>query len=256
MSQDSKELILAAVPWARAGRNMGAGASTGPLAGARTARHVRRVGFIPGILYGHGVPPSPLAVRARDVERLLPRVSSSTLLTLDLRDGQRRRVLVQEVQRDPLSGEPVHMDFHQVKLTEKIRARVPLRSVNVAPAVKEGGGVLIQSLGELEVEALPEDLPSEITFDLAKLQSFDDRITVADLPVPANVQLHAQPTDVVAVVTPPRSEEEMKELETTVEEKVAEVKTEAEEKKTVEETKKAEEEKAEGGKQKAEGKKE
>lgn len=214
----------------------------------RSARGVRRAGFVPAVLYGHGVENVSLAVEAKALAKLLPTVSSSTLLTLTIGGADARRVLIQEVQRDPLSGEPTHVDFHQVKLTEKIRARVPLRPEGTSPAVKDQGGVLVQSMESIEVEALPEDLPADIMFDVSVLAAFEDRLTVADLPVPANVEAHAKPEEIVAVVQPPKSEDELKaELEAPAEEvPAAEVKTEAELKKAAEETQKAEEAAVEG----------
>ncbi len=225
--------------------------------GARSARQLRRSGYIPAVLYGHGVENLQLAVQARALGKLLPAISSSTLLSLQVGEGDVRRVLVQEVQQHPLTGEPTHVDFHQVKLTEKIRAHVPLRPTGASPAVKDLGGVLVQSLADIEVEALPQDLPSEIPFDLATLATFADRVTVGDLAIQGNVEVHAKPEDIVAVVQPPRTEEELKaELETPTAAAPAEVKTEAEIKKAAEEAKKAEEGAAEGDKEKkAEGKK-
>ncbi|TSC72892.1 MAG: large subunit ribosomal protein L25 [Parcubacteria group bacterium Gr01-1014_38] len=220
------EIVLAAVPRAQAGR----------------VNRLRREGFVPAILYGHGQSPFPLAVDARALSGVLRTVSSSTLLTLAVRGSDARRVLIQEVQHDPLTGHPLHVDFHQVDLKEKIRANVPVRAVGVSPAVKDLGGVLVQSIAEIEVEALPQDLPKEITMDLSKLATFVDRITVADLPIPPEVEVDARREDVVAVVSPPRTEEEIEELKAAVEAKPAEVKTEAEEKRAAEETKKAEEE--------------
>ncbi len=214
---------------------------------------MRRAGLLPAILYGHGVENLPLAVQAQDAEKVLLSVSSSTLLTLTV-GGEMLRVLVQDIQLDPLTGKPIHVDFHQVKLTEKIRARVPLRAVGVSPAVHEHGGVLIQSMNDVEVEALPQHLPSDIPVDLSLLTTFDDRITVASLPVPQGVEVHANAEDVVAVVTPPRTEEELKGLQTAAAEGAPEVKTEAEDKKAVEEAKKTaegavvEEKKKPGGK--------
>lgn len=256
MTQGVHDLSLSAVPRGTVlGRNGGEPDGAGPLGSARTPKQVRRAGFVPGILYGHGVEPFQLAVNARDFGKLLPRASSSTLVTLTLPGAEPRHVLIQEVQRNPITGEPSHVDFHQVKLTEKIRAKVPLKAIGVSPAVKDQGGILVQSIAEVEVSALPQSLPGEITVDLTQLRTFEDRITVADLQIPADVELHGRVEDVVAVVASPRSEEELKaELETPVETAAAaEVKTEAEVKKAAEEVKKAEGEKAEGTRQHAKG---
>lgn len=225
--------------------------------GALSARQIRKAGYVPAVLYGHGIENLLLAVDTRSFQKILPSVSSSTLLTLAVGESDTRRVLVQDIQHDPMTGSPTHIDFHQVTLTEKIRAKVPLRATGVAPAVKDHGGVLVQSVNEIEVEALPEDLPSEISVDLGKLSTFEDRITVADLAVPPGVEVHAKLDDVVAVVAPPRTEEELKaELEAApAAAAVGEVKTEAETKKAAEEEKKT----AEGepaAEKKAEGKKE
>ncbi len=215
-----------------------------------TAAAVRRQGYVPAILYGHGVAVLELAIERKAFQKLLPELSKSTLLALTIGGADARRVLISEVQRDPMTGDPIHLDFHQVKLTEKIRARVPLQARGVSAAVKDRGGVLVQSISEIEVEALPQDLPSEIPVDIAALATFEDRITVADLAVPAGVEVHAKPGEVVAVVSPPKSEEELKaELETpTAAPAAAEVKTEAETKKAADEAKHSEEGAAEGEK--------
>lgn len=219
-----------------------------------TAAAVRGKGFVPAIVYGHGVANLQLAVDRKVFVKLLPGLSSSTLLTLALPGAESRRVLISEVQADPLSGEPIHVDFHQVRLTEKIRAKVPLVPKGVSLAVKNLSGVLVQSIDDIEVEALPQDLPSELAVDLGKLATFEDKVTLADLAVPAGVEVHAKPDEVVAVVMPPKTEEELKaELEAPAAPAPAEVKTEAEEKKAAEEAKRAEEAQAEGTRQKAEG---
>ena len=233
------EFVLAVVPRTQAGRGIGAEHGADAVSRLPSPRRLRREGFVPAILYGHRQSPLPLAVDARALAGVLRTASSSTLLTLAVRDGDARRVLIQEVQHDPLTGEPIHVDFHQVNLAEKIRAKVPVRAIGVSPAVKDLGGVLVQSVTEIDVEALPQDLPKEIAMDLSKLAGFADRITVADLPLPPTVEVDAHGEDVVAVVSPPRTEEEIEELKAAVEEKVSEVKTEAEEKKA-EETKKTE----------------
>lgn len=207
--------------------------------GKLSAHQLRRSGYLPAVLYGHGVENLLLCIDAKAFAKALHRVSSSTLLSLSVSEGDVRRVLVQDVQHHPLTGEPTHVDFHQVQLTEKIHAKVPLRAVGVAPAVKDRGGVLIQSVTEIDVEALPQDLPSEILVDLARLTTFEDRITVADLQIPPGVEVHEKTEEVVAVVSPPRTEEELKaELEAPAAAAPTEVKTEAEVKKAAEEAQK------------------
>ncbi len=210
----------------------------------RTPEQVRRAGFIPAVLYGHGVENLTVAVERRALLKLLPSLSSSTLMTLTIDEGDARKVLVHEIQRHPLTGLPTHIDFYQVKLTEKIRAEVPLVFDGVAPAVKDLGGTLVKSLDEVKVSALPEDLPEHFDVDVTRLARFEDRIRVRDLSLPPGVEVLDDADEVVAVVTPPRTEEELKELTTEVEENIAAVKTEAEEKKAAEEAQKKEGEEA------------
>lgn len=208
----------------------------------RTPEQVRRAGFIPAVLYGHGVTTLTIAVNTRALEKLLPALSTSTLMNLSLPNTKATsKVLVHEVQRHPLTGVPIHVDFYQVKLTEQIRAKVPLAFAGVSPAVKDLAGTLVKSADEVNVEALPQDLPEHLIVDVSRLRSFDDRITIGDLPVPGGVKVLDDAHEVVAVVTRPRTEEELQELETEVEETGTAVKTEAEEKKAEKEQKAAEE---------------
>lgn len=198
-----------------------------------------------------------VAINGRALEKMLSHLSSSTLMTLTFGEqGDARRVLLHAMQRHPLTGKPIHMDFYQVKLTEKIKAKVPLQFVGVSSAVKDQSGTLVKNVDEVDVEALPQDLPDHLEVDISKLATFEDRIRVQDLSVAAAVQLLTDPTETIAVVRPPRTEEELKELETVVEEKIAEVKTEADEKKAAEEAKKAAEGEETGESKKGEQKKE
>ncbi len=138
-----------------------------------------------------------------------------------------RMVLIQEVARDPVSDKIIHIDFHQVKLDEAIRAEVPLVFVGSSSAVERESGVLIKNLQHLEVEALPQDLPPEIQVDISPLKTFDDNIYIKDLTISEKVKIMAEPEEVVASVIPPRTKEELAELEEAPVEEVEEVEVEA-----------------------------
>jgi len=200
----------------------------------RKAKHVRFDGSIPAILYGHGIGNISVAINAKSFVKVLPELSSSTLLNLNI-DGDSRAVLVSEVQRDPMTGKPIHVDFHQVNLKEEIETTVPLVFEGVSLAVKDMAGMIVKSINEINVQALPQDLPEHIIVDISALNDFDARITIADLKVGDNVKVLDNAEEIVAVVTPPRSEAEMEELNKEVEENAAEVKTEADEKKAAKE---------------------
>ena len=201
----------------------------------RQNKRIRKQGFIPAILYGHKVKNLALMVDSQDFEKLYQEAGESTLIKLKIGDGQdktkkERVVLIHEVAKDPVSDEPIHIDFYQVKMDESIKVEVPLIFTGQSAAVKEKEGVLIKNIQSLGVEALPQDLPHQIQVDISSLKTFDDNIHVKDLELPSRVKIEAQPEEVIASVIPPRTKAELEKLEEAPEEKIEEVKVEAEEK--------------------------
>jgi large subunit ribosomal protein L25 len=165
---------------------------------------LRRQGGLPAILYG-SIDPLPITLNAHNAERVLQTVTSSHLITVAV-DGSPHSVLVRERQRNPLTGHLIHVDFQVVSLTEKLRANVLLDLVGDAPAVKEHSGVLVTGLESLEVECFPQDLPERITIDLSILREIGDAIYVRDLHLPEEVEVLAEPEEMVILVTAPEAE--------------------------------------------------
>lgn len=216
----------------------------------------RREGKIPAILYGHNIKSKPLSIDYLPFSKILKEAGESSVIELAIDGKEKKSVLIKDVQREPITDKFLHIDFYQVKLTEKIKAKVPLVFFGTSPAVKEKGGVLVKNIDEIEVEALPQDLPKEIKVDIGCLREFIDVIKIKDLNFPVSVAVAAKPEEIVATTTPPRSEEELKELEAKPEEKVeavegvkkeegAEVKPEATETETAAKPEKKEEKKTE-----------
>ena len=175
---------------------------------------LRRTGKIPAVLYGRQVRNELLALDKKEFEKVFAQSGESTLVQLIVESEKPRTVLVHDVQRHFLTGDFIHVDFYEVDMTKKIRAKVALRFVGEAPAVKDMGGVLVKNITEVEVECLPADLPHEIEVDLGKLKTFEDALTLADLKLDSSkVKVLLQPDDLIAKVAPPRTEEELKELE-------------------------------------------
>jgi large subunit ribosomal protein L25 len=141
---------------------------------------LRRSGQLPAVLYGRGTDPIAIELDAKEAARVLDQASGSTLLDLQV-DGETHKVLVREVQRHPLRRSMDHVDLLKVALDVAIRTMVPVDLTGEAPAVKLFGGVLVSGVNEIEVEALPEDLPSRITVDLEPLSTMEARITVGDI---------------------------------------------------------------------------
>lgn len=196
-----------------------------------SSRAIRQKGNIPGVLYGHGIENVHVAVNGTVLHTILPEISSSTLINLRIEGEESpRSVLLSDVQCHPLTGDPIHVDFHQVTMTEEIRTEVPIEFEGVSPAVKDLGGTLVKVLDEVEVEALPQNLPEHIIVTISDLKTFDDQIRIKDLNVDSTVKVLAEQEDMVAYVEAPRTEEELEELEEETEETPTEVKTEAEEK--------------------------
>ncbi len=200
----------------------------------------RKKGLVPAVLYGPGVGNMALAVGLKEAERIYKEAGENTIVKLKIKDDKssERNVLICDAARDTLGGQLVHLDFLQVRMDQVIKAAVPLEFAGESPAVKNENGILVKNIHEIEVEALPADLPREITVDISSLATFEDVILIRDLLVPGpegassgKVKILAEPELVVAQVQPPRSEAELEALKEEVVEKVEEVKVEAEEKK-------------------------
>jgi large subunit ribosomal protein L25 len=160
---------------------------------------LRRDGVLPAILYGAGISPQPIQLDAREARKALARVSAATLIDLEVGD-EVHKVLVREVQRDVIRRDLRHVDFLKVAMDVVIRTEVPVELVGEAPAVKMLGGVLVSGLDEIEVEALPSDLPDRVSVDMSVLAKIDDAITVGDLFLGKGVKVLTDADEVVAHV--------------------------------------------------------
>lgn len=185
----------------------------------RTAKHLYRKGLIPVELYGHKVENMHLSVDQIEFEKVLRKAGESSIIELQLPDGATRNVLIQDVERHYLSSQPIHVDFYEVNLKEKLTATVQIEFTGESLAVKALGGTLVKVLNEVEVECLPGDLPHQFDVDISSLSTFEDQILVKDLNVSDKVEIKADPEEVVATVQPPRDVEA--DLASTVDEAAA-----------------------------------
>lgn len=181
-----------------------------------TGKHVknlRREGRLPAVMYGHTLEPIAISLDAHEASLTLPGLSASTIITIDL-DGEQHAALVREKQRDYVKNLFLHIDFQVVSLTEKIRAAVRIDLHGVSPAVKDFNAVIVHSLNEVEVEALPRDLPERYTVDISKLAAVGDAIYVRDLPTSDKVAIHTPVDEIIALATG-AAPEEVEEVVTT-----------------------------------------
>lgn len=212
----------------------------------KKTKSLRKKDILPGVLYGPKIKPLVLEIDLKEFEKIYKEAGESSLISLEV-DNRKVPVLIHAIQRDPLSLEPIHIDFYQPSLEEEITANVPIIFEGVSPVVKELGGTLVREISELEVKALPQNLPHEIKVNVGNLKTFEDEILIKDLKIPAGVKVQRGPDDIVAVITPPEKVEE--ELAKPVEEKVEEVeKVEEEEREEEKREKEGEKEKPEESK--------
>jgi large subunit ribosomal protein L25 len=169
--------------------------------GKNAARRLRASGMIPAVLYGDGDGSStPLAVPDKIVDYTLHHLGDNALYDIDLGSGASTARIV-DVQRDPVSGRLIHVDFAPVDMRERIEVTVPLHLVGESPGTEEGG-VLQQVAYEVQVESLPGDIPQEITLDVSNL-GMNENLTLADAALPEGVTLISDPEEVAATVTAP-----------------------------------------------------
>lgn len=182
-------------------------------------------GEIPAVFYGQGKESTPISVRAIDFKKIWREAGESSAIRIEIptgdtspvggREGSQRAsdsngidALIHEVQTDPVTDEPIHADFLAIDMNKKIKVKVPLEFVGVSEAVKTGIGNLVKVLHEIEVEALPKDLPHSLTVDISKLVTLKDSVIVSEITLPAGVVAVTVGTDVVVSVVAQVEEKE------------------------------------------------
>jgi large subunit ribosomal protein L25 len=203
----------------------------------RGVRSLRAQGLVPAELYGRGLENLHVSIPKKEFKKVFKEAGENTVVTVVL-DGKKHPVLIQAVSYDPITDEIQNVDLYQVRMDEKLKVGVPVEFVGIAPAVKEKNGLLVKSLQELEIEALPGDIPHDIQVDLSGLMDIGQSIYVKDLSVPARVRVLVGPDTVVATVTAKVTEEEELAMQQAAGAGVEAVKVESEEKKAEREAEK------------------
>lgn len=168
---------------------------------------LRKAGKIPAVFYGKKEASTPISVAIVDFTKAYKTAGESTVVILK-GDGIEVESLIHDMDLHPVSGKPLHADFYVFEKGKKIKVDVPLEFVGVAPAIKELGGSLIKVLHDIEIEALPKDLPHKIEVNIATLVDFKSSIKASDIKLPAGVELAIKGDDIVASVSEPKAEVE------------------------------------------------
>ncbi|MGH7663064.1 MAG: 50S ribosomal protein L25 [Gemmatimonadaceae bacterium] len=175
--------------------------------GKGVARTLRRNGETPCVIYGHAREVQPLAVGTHELERLLGHISAgSTVVEVDV-GGRTSRTLLREIQRHPFRKQVLHVDFQELVAGEKVTVRIPIVLVGTADGVKNGGGILDQTMRELEIEVDPADIPNHVDVDVTAL-GIGHSIHVEEISLPAGVTVLDDPEATICVIAAPKAEVE------------------------------------------------
>jgi large subunit ribosomal protein L25 len=184
-------------------------ASKREIVGKKT-RFLRRQGVTPTHLFGHGLDSLALQCDTPTLQKTIARAGMTRIIALDVEgDKKPRSVFIREIQKEPRSGGLLHVDFYEVKMTEKIKVDVPIILVGEAPAMKEKGRTIAHSLTSLSVECLPDDLPPQIEVDLSPLEDVEQAIFVRDIALGPGVTIMDEPDQLVVKVSEVRMEAEV-----------------------------------------------
>ncbi|MCL4386783.1 50S ribosomal protein L25 [Patescibacteria group bacterium] len=162
-------------------------------------KRLRKQGILPGNVYGKDIKSTAVQIPLAEFQKTYKEAGETGLLDLSL-DGEVKPVLIHNLQVDPLTKLPLHADFFQVNLKEKVKTMVKIETTGEAKAVTDKIGIVLQPLSEVEVEALPEALPEKIEVNVEPLAAVDQQITVADLKLPQGVEILSDPSQVVVKV--------------------------------------------------------
>lgn len=177
------------------------------------AEKTRGMGMIPAVLYGPESKPASVSVEKIAFGKLYKEAGEASLIDLSVNGGKPTKVLIKDIQIDPVKGNIIHVDFMMINMNKEMHATLPVNFIGESQAVKGLGGTLIQALEEINVKCLPKDLISHINLDISGLNTFADVIRVSDLKLPVGITILDKMDTLVAKVMAPLTEEQLKAME-------------------------------------------
>ena len=179
-------------------------ANTRNSAGKGAARTLRSQGQVPAVIYGHGREPQPLVLNARDLDKMLEHISAeSTVIEVKV-GGETSKTLIREIQRHPFKRQILHVDFQALVAGEKVTVNIPIVLTGIPEGVRLAGGVLDQTLRELEIEVDPSNIPNHVEVDVTNL-IVGSSLHVSDIPLPEGVTVLDDLEASICVVAAPRA---------------------------------------------------
>ena len=175
---------------------------------------IRNNGMIPAVVYGAQVENTLVSVLSTDFTKILKIAGETSTIVLDIAGATEKEksvkvnVLIHEVQVDPIKGYPIHVDFLAIDMNKPVEVTIPLEFIGLAKAEKDGLGTLVKVLHEIDIEALPKDLPHNIVVDVTGIATLEDQIHVSDIKLPKGVTLITDGDEVVALVAAAKEEVE------------------------------------------------
>ena len=149
----------------------------------------REKGLVPAVLYGQKAKNQNLWINAKNFMKTYEEAGENTIIELEVDGKKKENVLIYNFQEDSLTDDIMHVDFYRVDMTKKIEAEIPVVFIGESSAVKEQGGVLVKNIDKVAVKCLPGDIPQSFELDIAKLATFEDRITVVDLATSEKIEI-------------------------------------------------------------------
>lgn len=175
--------------------------------GKKNLAALRASGFLPAVYYGHKEKPVSCVVSLAEFKKVWKSAGESSVVTIETPKAK-VTTLIHDVQVDPLRGEPIHVDFYAIEKGQEVEVAIPLEFKGVSAAVKDFGGTLVKVLHELEIKALPENLPHGLIVDIALLTTLEGQILAKDIALPKGATLVTGPSEVVAAIAVAKEEKE------------------------------------------------
>jgi large subunit ribosomal protein L25 len=173
--------------------------------GKARLEEVRDSGLIPAVFYGHKEASTSISVKQPEFLKVWKEAGESSVINL-VGEGMNHEALIQDLDFHPVTSAVRHVDFYVIEKGKKIKVDIQLEFVGVSPAVKDLGGILVKVAHEVEIEAMPKDLPKQLTVDIAALVNFESKIAAKDIVLPAGVTLVTKGEETIALVTEAKEE--------------------------------------------------